>query len=50
MFQIDPKKDFMIKKIKDTLPWTCVISNFKDEDIVGTFYEKELLRKQVKKS
>ena len=32
----------MIKKVKNTVPWTYVISDLKDEEIVGTFYEKEL--------
>ena len=33
---------FVIKKIKDTFPWTYVISDFNGEEIVGTFYKKEL--------
>ena len=33
---------FIIRKIKDTVPWTCVISNLNGQEIVGTFYEKEL--------
>ena len=34
----------MIKKVKNIVPWTYVISdfNFNGEEIVGTFYEKEL--------
>ena len=32
----------MIKKVKNTVPWTYVISDFNGEEIVGTFYEKEL--------
>ena len=32
----------MIKKIENTAPLTYVIGNLKDEEIVGTFYEKEL--------
>ena len=31
----------MIKKIKDTVPWTCVLSDLNGEEIGGTFYEKE---------
>ena len=31
----------MIKKVKNTVPWTYVISDLKREEIVGTFYEKE---------
>ena len=37
----------MIKRIKNTVPWSCVIGHLKGE--VGTFYEKEL-EKQIKKS
>ena len=33
---------FLIKKVKDTVPWTYVISDFNGEEVVGTFYEKEL--------
>ena len=33
---------FMIKKVKNTVPRTYVISDHKDEEIVGTFYKKEL--------
>ena len=33
---------FAINKIKKTVPWTYVISDLNGEEIVGTFYEKEL--------
>ena len=33
---------FVIKKVKNTVLWTYVISDLKDEEIAGTFYEKEL--------
>ena len=33
---------FVIKNVKNTVPWTYVISNLNDEEIIGTFYEKEL--------
>ena len=33
---------FVIRNIKTTPPWTHFISDFKDEEIVGNFYEKEL--------
>ena len=32
----------MIKKVKNTVPWTYVISDLNGEEIVGTFDEKEL--------
>ena len=33
---------FVIKKIKNTVPWTYVIDDLHGEEITGTFYEKEL--------
>ena len=37
------EEDFVIKKVKKSnVPWTYVISDPKSEEIVGTFYEKEL--------
>ena len=33
---------FVIKKNKNAVPWTYVISDFNEEEIVGMFYEKEL--------
>ena len=35
-------KVFVITKIKNTVPWTYVVSDFKGEEIVRTFYKKEL--------
>ena len=32
----------MIKKIKNTVPWTYVIDDLNGQEITGTFYEKEL--------
>ena len=32
---------FVIKKIKNTAPWTYVIDDLNGEEITGTFYEKE---------
>ena len=32
----------MIKKVKKTVPWACVINDLNCEEITGTFYEKEL--------
>ena len=39
---------FVIKKVKNTVPWTYVISDLSVEGIVGTFYEKELQKKNQK--
>ena len=33
---------FVITKVKNTLSWTYVISDLNGEEIVGTFYQKEL--------
>ena len=38
----------MIKKIKNTVPWTSVISDLNAEEIVGMFYEKELQKANQK--
>ena len=35
---------FVIKKIKNTVPWTYVINDLNGEEVIGTFYEKELQR------
>ena len=37
---------FVISKIKNTVPWTCVISDLNGEEITGAFYEKELQKKK----
>ena len=33
---------FVIEKVKSTVPWIYVISDLEGEEIVGTFFEKEL--------
>ena len=33
---------FIIKKIKNNVPWTYLINDLDDEEIVGTFCENEL--------
>ena len=35
-------KVLVIKKIKNTVPWTYVINDLIGEEIIGMFYEKEL--------
>ena len=32
---------FVIKKVKNTAPWTYVIIDLNDNEIIGTSYEKE---------
>ena len=33
---------FVIKIVKSAVQWTYVINNLNSEEIIGTFYEKEL--------
>ena len=33
---------FVIKKVKNTVPWTYVINDLNGDEIIGTFHEKEL--------
>ena len=39
---------YLAKKIKNTVPWTYVISDLNGEEIVGSFYEKELEKSNQK--
>ena len=48
MFQVGLKNFFVIKNVKNTVPWTYVISDLKGEEIVRTFYEKELQKTNQK--
>ena len=32
----------LLKKVKNTVPWISVINDLNGEEIIGTFYEKEL--------
>ena len=32
----------MIKEVENTVPWTYVINDLNDEEIIGSFNEKEL--------
>ena len=36
------EEDFVIKEIKNTVPWTYVINDLNGKEITGTFYEKDL--------
>ena len=37
-----PEEIFVDEKIKNTVPWTYIINDLNAEEIIGTFYEKEL--------
>ena len=39
-----PEEAVVIKEIKSTVPWIYVINDLNGEEIIGTFYEKELQR------
>ena len=39
---------FVISKIKNTVPWTYVINYLNGEEIIGTFYEKQLQKTNQK--
>ena len=45
MFQIG----FVIKNVKNTVPWTYFISDLTGKEIVGTFYKNELQKGKQKK-
>ena len=40
------KEDFVIKKVRNAVLWTYVISDLKGEEIVGMVSEKELQKKK----
>ena len=39
-----PEEVFVINKIKNTVPWTCIINDLSVEEIIGTFYKKDCKR------
>ena len=39
---------FVISKIKNTVSWTYVITDFNGEEIIGSFYEKELQKTNIR--
>ena len=41
-------EEVFVSKIKNTVPWTCVINDLNGEEIIGTFYEKELQKTNQK--
>ena len=44
-----PEEVFVASKIKNTIPWTYVISDLNGEPIAGSFYEKELQKTSQEK-
>ena len=43
------KEIFVIKKVNNTVVWTCVISDVKGEKVKGTFYNSKNSKKKKKK-
>ena len=41
---------FVIKKVKNTVPWTYVINALNGDEITGTFYEKKLRKTNQQKN
>ena len=44
-----PEEVFVIKKVENTVPRRYIISDLNGEEIVGTFYEKELQKNKSKR-
>ena len=40
---------FVVSKIKNTVPWTYVVSDVNGEEITGRFYKKELQKTNQEK-
>ena len=38
----------LIKKVKNTVPWPYVVNDLNNDEIIGTFYEKELQKTNQK--
>ena len=47
--QILSEEVFVIKEVKNTVPWIYVISDLDGEKTIGTFYEKELQKTNQEK-
>ena len=43
------EETFIIKKTKNTVPYTYVLNDLTGEEIIGTFYENELQKTNQKK-
>ena len=44
------KEVFVIKEVKNTVPWTYVISDLNGEKIIGAFYAKKNCKKEIMKN
>ena len=43
------EEEFVIKKVKNTVPWAYVISDLNREEILESFYEKNLQKNKSKR-
>ena len=43
------EEEFVIKKVKNTVPWTYDISDLNGKEILGSFYEKNLQKNKSKR-
>ena len=43
------EEEFVIKKVKNTVPWAYVISDLNGEEILESFYEKNLQKNKSKR-
>ena len=43
------RRSFVVSKVKNTVPWTYVISDFNGEPIFGSFYKNELQKTSQEK-
>ena len=43
------EEGFVIKEAKNSVPWTYVINDLNGKEIIGTFYEKELQKTNLKR-
>ena len=41
---------FVVKEVQNTVPWTYLINDLTGEEIVGSFYEKDLQKADQKES
>ena len=44
-----PEEVFLIKEVKNTVPWTYIINNLNGEEVIETFYENELQKNKSTK-
>ena len=42
------EESFAIKKVKNAVPWTYIINGLNGDEVIGTFYEKELQKTNQK--